>query len=66
MGVELTSTIFDADAAGAVKGGDQVQIIASAPSDSENAGETYTLTATIKANGRVEWDKGKCSKAELC
>lgn len=66
VGVELTSTIFDADASEAVKGGDQVQIIASAPSDSENAVETYTLTATIKANGRVEWDKGKCSKAELC
>lgn len=66
VGVKLVSDIFNADASKAVSEEDQVKIIATAPIDSDNANQTYTLTATLKASGKVEWDKGECSKAELC
>ena len=66
VGVRLVSDIFDANFSGGVNDGDQVKIIAIAPTDSENAGQTYTLTATLKADGRVEWNQGECSKSELC
>jgi hypothetical protein len=66
VGVKLVSDIFNADASKTVSEGDQVKIIATAPIDSDNANQTFTLTATFKAGGRVEWDKGECSKAELC
>lgn len=66
VGVKLVSDIFNADASEAVGEGDQVKIVATAPIDSDNANQTYTLTATLKADGRVEWDKGECSKVELC
>ncbi|MGB0459129.1 MAG: pilin [Porticoccaceae bacterium] len=66
VGVKLVSEIFNVDASKAVSEGDQVKIIATAPIDSDNTNQTYTLTATLKAGGRVEWDKGECSKVELC
>jgi hypothetical protein len=43
-----------------------VKIIATAPIDSKNAEQTYTLTATLKKGGLVQWNNGECSKAELC
>ena len=66
VGVKLVSDIFDAEASKVVTHGAIVKIIATAPSDSENAQQTYTLTATLKQGGRVEWNNGECSKAELC
>ena len=66
VGVKLVSDIFDAEASKVVTDGAIVKIIATAPSDSENAKQTYTLTATLKQGGRVEWNNGECSKAELC
>jgi prepilin-type N-terminal cleavage/methylation domain-containing protein len=66
VGVELVSEIFKAIDVKSASEGDQVKIIATAPIDSENANQTYTLTATLMTGGRVEWDKGVCSKAELC
>ncbi|MGC6481765.1 MAG: hypothetical protein ACON4S_06010 [Porticoccaceae bacterium] len=66
VGVKLVSDIFDAAPTKTVQKGDQVKIIATAPTDSENAGQTYTLTATLKADGRIEWYQGECSKSELC
>ncbi|MDG2019230.1 MAG: prepilin-type N-terminal cleavage/methylation domain-containing protein [Porticoccaceae bacterium] len=66
VGVKLDSDIFTTESSEEVKEGDKVKIIATAPSDSKNANQTYTLTATLKTGGRVEWNKGECSKAELC
>lgn len=66
VGVKLISDIFDVETIKTVQVGDQVKIIATAPTDSENAGQTYILTATLKAGGRVQWNNGKCSKSELC
>jgi prepilin-type N-terminal cleavage/methylation domain-containing protein len=66
VGVKLTSDIFDAQATKIVQEGDLVKIIATAPTDSDNAQQTYTLTATLKNGGRVEWNDGVCSKSELC
>ena len=66
VGVELVSDIFKAIDVKSASEGDQVKIIATAPIDSKNANQTYTLTATLMTGGRVEWDKGVCSKAELC
>lgn len=66
VGVKLVSDIFGGQASAKPQEGDKVMIIATAPSDSKNANQTYTLTATLKQDGRIEWDKGQCSKAELC
>lgn len=66
VGVKLVSDIFEASTSGSASDGDQVKIIATAPSDSKNAGQTFTLTASLKKGGLVEWDSGECSKAELC
>jgi type IV pilus assembly protein PilA len=41
--------------------GDAVQIIATAPTNSPNNGETYTLNGTINAQGSIVWDAGVCS-----
>jgi hypothetical protein len=66
VGVTLVSDIFKADTSGSASDGDQVKIIATAPIDSKNAEQTYTLTATLKKGGLVQWNNGECSKAELC
>jgi hypothetical protein len=66
VGVKLVSDIFGKEASKNPSEGDKVMIIATAPSDSENANQTYTLTATLNNNGTVDWDNGQCSKAELC
>ena len=66
VGVRLVSDIFKAGTSGSVSDGDQVKIIATAPIDSKNAEQTYTLTATLKKGGLVQWNNGECSKAELC
>ena len=57
---------FNAQATKIVQEGDLVKIIATAPTDSDNAQQTYTLNATLKNGGRVEWNDGVCSKPELC
>lgn len=66
VGVKLVSDIFGAEAPKNASEGDKVMIVATAPSDSKNAKQTYTLTAILKNDGTVDWDKGQCSKAELC
>jgi prepilin-type N-terminal cleavage/methylation domain-containing protein len=45
---------------------DEVTITATAPTDSRNNGQTYTLTGKLKSGGRIDWDDGQCSKSELC
>jgi len=45
---------------------DVFTIIATAPTDSRNAGNTFTLTGSLKSGGRIVWDEGECSKPELC
>jgi prepilin-type N-terminal cleavage/methylation domain-containing protein len=65
VGVELKGGIFEAESTKADTG--QVEIVATAPTDSKNSNSTYTLTGKINAGGgKVVWDKGKCSKSELC
>ncbi|MEQ9021470.1 MAG: prepilin-type N-terminal cleavage/methylation domain-containing protein [Pseudomonadales bacterium] len=65
VGIALTGT---GAAAGAGAVGDTLTIVATAPTDSPNTGETYTLTGTLQAGGRVVWDGGACSNtnANLC
>lgn len=41
-------------------------ITATAPTNSQNDGANYTLTGTLDANGRIQWDDGECSRGELC
>lgn len=41
-------------------------ITATAPTNSQNRGATYTLTGTLDANGRLEWNDGVCSLSTLC
>ena len=64
MGVELLGGIFEAESTAVDSS--EVKIVATAPTDSKNAGATYTLTGTIDVGGKVVWDKGSCSKSELC
>ena len=64
--MKLVSDIFGAEAPKNASDGDKVMIVATAPSDSKNAKQTYTLTAILKNDGTVDWDKGQCSKPELC
>jgi hypothetical protein len=64
VGVELKGGIFEAESTSVDTG--QVEIVATAPTDSKNSGSTYTLTGKINAGGKVVWDKGNCSKSELC
>ena len=63
-GVELAGDIYSKT--GSLAEDDKVTITATAPTDSGNQGETYTLTGKLKQGGRIEWDDGVCSKAELC
>ena len=64
VGVELKGGIFGTESTAVDTG--QVEIVATAPTDSKNSGATYTLNGTIDAGGKVVWDKGSCSKSELC
>jgi len=64
VGVKLAGDIFGKE--GSISEDDTVSIVATAPSDSKNSGQTYTLTGTLKTGGRVVWDQGQCSKVELC
>ncbi|MBT4928595.1 MAG: hypothetical protein HON20_01610 [Cellvibrionales bacterium] len=64
MGVELLGGIFEAEST--TVDSSEVKIVATAPTDSKNSGTTYTLTGKINAGGKVVWDKGSCSKSELC
>jgi prepilin-type N-terminal cleavage/methylation domain-containing protein len=64
VGVELKGGIFDAEST--ADNNNKVKIVATAPTDSKNVGSTYTLTGKINASGKVLWDKGQCSKPELC
>ena len=63
VGVEIMGNIFEAESTAT---NNQVKIVATAPTDSKNSGSTYTLTGTINAGGKVLWNKGECSKSELC
>ena len=64
VGVELLGGIFQAEST--TVDSSEVKIVATAPTDSKNSGSTYTLTGKINAGGKVVWDKGTCSKSELC
>jgi len=50
----------------AVNENDDFIITATAPKESHNSGESFTLTGTFDANGQLQWDDGICSKSELC
>ncbi|MDA9983841.1 prepilin-type N-terminal cleavage/methylation domain-containing protein [Porticoccaceae bacterium] len=65
VGLALTPT---GAAAGAGAADDEIVIVATAPTNSPNDGETYTLTGTLQATGRIIWDDGVCSNtdANLC
>lgn len=67
VGVALTGT---APAAGAAAGaaGQTFIITATAPTSSPNTTETYQLTGTLQAGGRIVWNNGVCSNtnANLC
>jgi len=54
--------------AGAGAAGDTVVIVATAPTNSPNTAETYTLTGTFAADGKINWAAGVCSNtnANLC
>jgi len=41
-------------------------ITATAPTNSQNDGANYTLTGTLDADGRIQWNDGECSRGELC
>jgi type IV pilus assembly protein PilA len=45
---------------------DDFVITATAPTNSQNEDATYTLTGTLDANGRIQWNDGECSRGELC
>lgn len=64
VGVKLTSDIYTKLTPPAE--GDKLAITATAPTDSGTKEQTYTLTGTLTANGRIDWDNGSCSKSELC
>lgn len=65
VGIALTPT---GAVAGAGAVGDTVTITATAPTNSPNTGETYTMVGTIQAGGRINWAQGTCSNtsANLC
>ena len=51
---------------GAAAAGDTFIITATAPTSSPNTTETFALTGTLQANGRIIWDGGACSDAVIC
>ena len=67
VGLALTGTA-PAAALGAGAAGQTFIIQATAPTNSPNTGETYILTGTLQAGGRVVWNGGVCSNtnANLC
>jgi len=67
VGLATTGT-GPAKAAGAGAAGDTFIITTTAPTNSPNTGETYQLTGTIAATGKVDWNSGVCSNtnANLC
>ncbi len=67
VGLALTGTA-PAAAAGAGAAGNTFIITATAPTDSPNTAETYTLTGTLAAGGNINWAPGVCSNtnANLC
>ena len=66
VGMALTGTA--PAKTGAAVAGDTYIITATAPTSSPNTTETFTLTGTLQANGRIIWDGGACSNtnANLC
>jgi len=66
VGIALTGTA--PAKTGAAAANDTYIITATAPTTSPNTGETFTLTGTLQANGRVIWNGGVCSNtnANLC
>ncbi|MBO9491048.1 prepilin-type N-terminal cleavage/methylation domain-containing protein [Endozoicomonas sp. G2_1] len=67
VGLALTGTA-PAAAANAGAAGQTFIITATAPTDSPNTGETFTLTGTLTAAGNINWAAGVCSNtsANLC
>jgi prepilin-type N-terminal cleavage/methylation domain-containing protein len=66
VGMALTGTA--PAKTGAAVATDTFIITATAPTTSPNTTETFTLTGTLQANGRIIWDGGACSNtnANLC
>jgi type IV pilus assembly protein PilA len=66
VGMALTGTA--PAKTGAAAAADTFIITATAPTTSPNTTETFTLTGTLQANGRIVWDGGTCSNtnANLC
>tara|TARA_B100000700_G_scaffold326090_1_gene436655 strand:+ start:693 stop:1151 length:459 start_codon:yes stop_codon:yes gene_type:complete len=66
-GAGVVGTAFTAKLSTPPAAGDTVEIVATAPTDSPNTGETFTLTGTINAAGTVNWDE-TCSNTntDLC
>ncbi len=66
VGIALTGTA--PAKTGAAAAADTYIITATAPTSSPNTTETFTLTGTLQASGRIIWDGGVCSNtnANLC
>ena len=61
VGIELTDTVADPGVAGQT-----FVIVATAPTSSPNTTNTFTLTGTIQAGGRIVWNDGVCSPTAIC
>jgi len=66
VGMALTGTA--PAKTGAAVANDTYIITATAPTSSPNTTETFALTGTLQANGRIVWNNGVCSNtnANLC
>lgn len=64
IGVVLSGTA--PEKSDAVTENDTFIITTTASKESINSGESFTLTGTFNANGQLQWDKGSCTKSELC
>ncbi len=65
VGLALTGTAPEI-AANAGEAGKTFIITATAPTNSPNTTETFTLTGTLLASGGINWNTGECSNAALC
>ena len=61
VGLTLTDTVADPGVAG-----ETFVILATAPTSSPNTTNTFTLTGTIQAGGRIVWDDGVCVPTSIC
>ncbi len=67
-GSEIVGTALTGTAPGATTGaaGQTFIITATAPTTSPNTTNTFALTGTLQANGRIVWNGGVCTPAVIC